>query len=391
MRGRVGVWASALVAAILTLSVTVAATASAAEESGPLAEQTLLRLRELPGGYVLREGSYCEPFEVHSYTGKQELEAWAKAFAPFDCHVGYKRLYRPAGASPSPPSVATASVTTSSVEAAQAAEPALGELVENLTDARGVHAAPTGALIGEETHVFRSPEFDGEYRPEPLPGVAVVWRVGSAIEVTYAGGWSYAKDERAAYELAAKQQAHVVTPTQYLASEADDTPTYFENPGLKLPTYWLGRTFAPGKGLEQSYFGSVKTRAEIGGARPGLGQSVEYAPSLWLDTWSPRGWARFANTPAGQWQWGWHCTRSREVRLPHGNAVVYGAYGKDYETCPSSAPHHFSARVSLPGVVITIGVAPCARCETGSLSYESMRGMEAVVRGLRRWRPDESE
>jgi hypothetical protein len=383
------VWASVLTAAILALSVSVAATASAAGEAGPLAEQTLLRLNELPGGYVLRPGGYCEPVEVHSYTGKRALEAWVKDFRPFDCHLGYRRLYRPAGAAASPPSVATASVTTSSVEAAQAAKPVMAELVENLTEARDVRAAPTGAVIGEETHVFRSPEFDGEYRPEPLPGVTVVWRVGSAVEVAYAGGSSYSKDQRAAYALAAKQQAHVEAPAPYLASEAEDIPTYFENPGLKLPSFWLGRTFAPGKGLERSFFESVATRSELGRAYPGVEQTVAYAPGLFLNSWSPQGWARLVKASDGPRQWSWHCTRSRDLHLAQGDATIYAAYKKDFASCPGSAPHHFFAEVHLPGVVVTIGVPTCARCESGTLSYGSLRGMEAVLRGLRRWQPGE--
>jgi hypothetical protein len=365
--------------------------ASAATEDGPLAEQTVLRLNDLPGGYVVGPAASCGPLEVHSYTHKVGLEAWAKAHSPFACQLLYRRLYRPRGAAASPPFVATASVTTESVAAAQAAGPVGAELVENLTDARAVSAAPASGAIGEETRVFRSAEFDGEYRPEPLPGVAVLWRAGTALEVVYAGGWDYAKDERAAYALAAIQADHVAAPSPYLASEGDDVPTYFENPALKLPTYWLGSTFSPGGGLERSYFSSVRTRTELGQVTPGLGQVVEYAPSLFLDSWAPRAWARFLKTPAGYQQSRWHCTRTREISIPHGRATIYAAYKKDYATCPHSSPHHLSAQVQLPGVVITIGVPICPRCESGTLSYESIRGLTAVIRGLHRWRPgDES-
>jgi hypothetical protein len=377
----------ALLATVLAVSAALVATAAVADESGPLAEQTLLRLDDLPGGYVLRGGGYCEPVDVHSYTGKRGLEGWVKAFDPFDCHLGYKRLYRPTGTPASPPSVATASVTTSSVEAAEAARPVLAELVENLTEARGVRPAPTAGPIGEETHVFRSPEFDGEYRPEPLPGVTVVWRVGSALEVTYAGGWSYAKDERAAYALAAKQQVHVEAPTPYLASEAEDIPTYFENPALKGPTYWLGSTFAPGKGLETSSFASVGLGTEIARGYAGVEGIVEYTPALSLANWKPRAWARFASSSNRPRSWSWACTRSRRIALHGGNATIYAAYRKDFASCPGSAPRHLYAEVHLPGAVVTIGVPPCPTCESGTLSYESRQGMEAVVRGLRRWTP----
>jgi hypothetical protein len=382
-----------MVGAIAVLLISLAwgaSSAAASDEPQPLAEQTLLRMSELPGGYVVGAGAYCGPLEVHSYTHKVGLEAWAKAYSPSDCQVIYKRLYRPRGAGASPPFVATASVTTGSVEAAQGAGPVGAELVENLTEARAVTAAPVSTTIGEETRVFRSAEFDGGYRPEPLPGVAVLWRQGTAVEVIYAGGWSYAKDERTAYALAAIQAAHVAAPTTYLADEAEDIPTYFENPALTLPTYWLGSTFTPGGSLETSYFESVMARGELGRATPGVGQTVEYAPALFLDSWSPKGWNRFLKTPAGREPSNWHCTRRRDISIPHGRATIYAAYKKDYATCPTSSPHHFSAQVHLPGVVITIGVPTCSRCGSSTLSYESIRGLEAVIRGLRRWRPGDA-
>jgi hypothetical protein len=374
-------------AALLISLVGAAPAASAADESQPLAEQTLLRMTDLPGGYVVRGGG-CGRLEVHAYTHKVGLEAWAKAQSPFDCQLVYKRLYRPRGAAASPPFVATASVTTGSVEAAQAAGPVGAELVENLTEARAVTAAPASVAIGDEARVFRSAEFDGDYRPEPLPGVAVLWREGAAVEVIYAGGWNYSRDERTAYALASIQAAHVAAPTPFLADEADSVPTYFENPALTLPTYWLESTFIPGGGLETSYFDSVFTHAELGRATPGIGQVVEYAPSLFLAGWSPKAWNRYLKTPAGREPSSWHCTRTRDISIPHGRATIDAAYKKDYATCPRSAPHHFSAQVYLPGVVITIGVPLCSRCESGTLSYESIRGLEAVIRGLRRWRPE---
>ena len=84
-------------------------------------------------------------------------------------------------------------------------------------------------------------------------------------------------------------------------------------------------------------------------------------------------------------------TRSRDIHLAQGDATIYAAYTKDFASCPGSAPHHFFAEVHLPGVVVTIGAPICRTCESGTMSYGSLGGMEAVVRGLRRWRPGETE
>lgn len=382
----IGVRALALVGATMALAVTGTGAASAAAEGSKPAEQTLLRLTDLPGGYVLRQGGYCEPLEVHSYTGKRALEGWVKAFSPFDCHLGYKRLYRPAGTAASPPSVATAAVTTTSVEGAVAARSVGEELVENLTEARAVRATATPTVIGDETHLFRSPEFDGEAGSQPQPGVSVVWRVGTALQVVYAGGWSYAKDERAAYAIAVKQQAHVEAPTPYLASEAEDIPTYFENPRLGVPAYWLGKEFKAGSG-PTSYFMDAYPRGYFRLA-PEQQMTARYNTELFLDSWTPAGWRRFAKTEVGRRQWSWHCTRSHTIELKEGHAVIYGSYKSGYATCPTSSPHHFIAHVFLPGVVIAIGEPPCRYCQ-GDLgpNFESFKAMDAIVRGLRRWRP----
>jgi hypothetical protein len=386
MRGTIGVRALPLVGVTLALAVTGTGTASAADGGSRPAEQTLLRLTDLPGGYLLRPGGYCEPLEVHSYTGKRALEAWGKAFSPFDCHLGYKRLYRPPGAAASPPTIATAAVTTASVEGAVAAASVGEELVENLTGAREVRAAATPTVIGDETHLFRSPEFDGEGGSQPQPGVSVVWRVGGDLQVVYAGGWSYAKDELAAYALAAKQQAHVEAPAPFLASEAEDIPTYFENPRLGVPAYWLGKEFKTGSG-PTSYFLGAYPRGYFRLA-PGQRMTAQYNTELFLDSWTPAGWRRFAKTEVGRRQWSWHCTRSRTIELEEGHAVIYGSYKSGYATCPTSGPHHFIAHVFLPGVVIAIGEPPCRYCQ-GDLdpNFESFKAVEKIVRGLRRWRP----
>jgi hypothetical protein len=216
--------------------------------------------------------------------------------------------------------------------------------------------------------------------------VTVLWRDGRVLSAIYVGGWSYAEDEAAAFALAAQQQKHVEAPTPYLAPESNDIPAYFENPSLRLPIYWLGRIFRPGHGLPPSYFWGAYPRSHFGGGPPGFEQEVEYAPALYLDSWSPRGWANFVKTPLGRRQWSWRCTRSRTLRLRNGHATIYAAYRTGHAVCPNYPPHHFSAHVYLPGVVIAIGEATCGHCQGDLVTYESWRGMEAVVRSLRRWR-----
>ena len=374
---------SVLFACAFAFMVINAGPAVAAE---PLAVEALLRLDELPKGFVFDQRSYCEPVNPRSNSGKRALAEYVEQFHPYGCHLGYTRLYRSPGEGLDPPIVATATVTTPNSAGTAASPPVASELIEYLNESRELTEVPAARVLGEETRVFHSREHVG-YRREPMPGVTVLWRDGRVLAALYVGGWSYAEDEAAAFALAAQQQRRVEAPTPYLVPEADDVLAYLENPALRLPVYWLGRVFRPGHGLPPSYFLSAFPRSYLGGGPPGFEQEVEYAPSLYLDSWSPQNWAHFVKTPLGRRQWSWRCTRSRTVQLRNGHATIYAAYRTGHAVCPSFPPHHFSAHVYLPGVVIAIGEAPCGHCQGNLVTYESWRGMEAVVRSLRRWRP----
>lgn len=372
-----------LVCALILLGVD----AGSAVAASPLAEKTLLRLNELPKGFVFDEFSYCESVKPRSDSGKELLAEYVDRFHPYSCHLSYTRLYSSSGEGLDPPIVATGTVTTRTAAGTAASVPVATELIEYLNGSRELTEVPAARSLGEETRVFDSRERARSGR-EQMEGVTVFWRDGRVLAATYVGGWSYAKDEAAAFVLAAKQQRHVEEPKPYLAPESNDVPAYFENPALRLPVYWLGRIFRPGHGLPRSYFWGAYPRSHFGGGPPGFEQDVEYAPALYLDSWSPRGWASFVKTPLGRRQWSWHCTQSRTIRLPNGHATIYAAYRTGYAICPSFPPHHFSAHVYLPGAVVAIGEAPCRYCQGDLVTYESWRGIEAVVRGLRRWRPN---
>lgn len=375
----------ALSAAVILLALVFGLSARA-DAASPLAEKTLLRLDELPKGFVFDKSSYCEPVNPRRGSGKRALAEYVERFHPYSCHLSYTRLYSSPGKGIDPPIVATGTVTTPDATGTAASGPVAAELVEYLNGSRELTEVPAAQTLGEETRVFDSPE-RARSGPEQMEGVTVFWREGRVLAATYVGGWSYAQDEAAAFILAAKQQRQVEDPKPYLAPESDDVPAYFENPALRLPVYWLGRIFRPGRGLPRSYFWAAYPRSHFGGSPTGFEQDVEYAPALYLDSWSRRGWESFVKTPLGRRQWSWHCTHSRTVRLPNGHATIYAAYRTGHAVCPSFPPHHFSAHVYLPGVVIAIGEATCGHCQGENGTYKSWRGMEAVVRGLRRWRP----
>lgn len=361
-----------------------------------LASESLLRLTDLPAGFVRGEDSYCgRPSEASEYEGTLEQEehlppnpseAFLENTGGGFCVVEYERLYRAPGTGTTPATLISFALATPS-PAAAAEGLALGTEPYEYTLDVGDFSAAAAPAIGEETRLFHTDRGRFGYLSN-LPGTLLLWRQGALIGGVFAVSTKATVSDAAAAAYAARQQSYLAAPRPYLASEAEDIPTFLGNPTLGVPVYWLGTTFRPGHGVEPSYFSSAYGPANLTNFLPGRKMTTIYNPELFLDSWTPAGWDKFSKTEVGRRQWSWHCTRSESIKLPNGHADIYAAYKKGYKTCPSFAPHHFSAHVFLPGAVIEFGEATCRYCQ-GNLTpkYDSWRAMKAVARGLRRYKP----
>lgn len=382
-----GFWRNALLTCFIAVAAFFACSAQAsAGSAGPLAEQMLLRLSEMPPGYVFGQNSFCAPIRAFPESEQGELYAIERKYHPYACHVEYERLFVLPGQASTVPIVSAFVVTTPAPEAARRLLGAAPELLENvLLLEEGFEEASPAPAIGEESRLLRT--LMAQYRQRGfLSGSVLLWRQGSVLAGIYAAGATEARNDSAAETYARLHQAHVESPSIYRLGEANDVPVFLGNPYLRVPVYWLGRTFKP-KGLKPSYFLNAYGRHELEGGLPGEQLVTYYAPGLFLHTWPPAAWRRFAETPLGRRQWSWRCTRSRRLPLAHGRAVIYASYRKGFgDSCPKHPPHHFSAHVFLPGAVIAIGPALCGTCQGDLYGYESWRGMEAVVRRLRPWK-----
>ena len=360
-------------------------TPASASSKGPLAEQMLLRLTELPPGYVFGENSFCAPVRAFPESEQDELYAIERQYHPYVCHIEYERLFVLPEQATTVPIVTGFVVTTPAPEAARRLLGAAPELLENVLLEEDLVTAVPVSTLGEESRLMRT--LNARYRRRgSLPGSVLLWRQGDVLAGVYAAGATQARNDAAAETYARLQQAHVESPSAYRWGEANDVPVFLGNPYLRVPVYWLGRNFKP-KGLEPSYFINAYGRRELEGGLPGEQLVTQYAPGLYLHTWLPSGWKRFARTPLGRRQWSWRCTQSRRLPLARGRAVIYASYRRGFgDSCPKHPPHHFSAHVFLPGAVIAIGPALCGTCQGDLYGYESWRGMEAVVRGLRPWK-----
>jgi hypothetical protein len=411
---------SAKIAAVFSLAgllVTVtlvfgSALSMAAEPPGPAelrAQESVLRLTELPTGYVLGRGPSCSALSPNEERGGIVVEVGERESpTPYDtflehvatssCVYGYERLYRPAGASAEPAEVFSFAVRTPSVAAATEvlADEQLSEELASATMSadvaeEGFRQAGSPPVVGEASLRFRTDSFHWEGGQTPLAATLVVWRQGKLIGGVLAGGAKPAVNDAAAARYAALQQKLMEAPRPYEEAESEDIPTFLDNPDLGVPVYWLGKEYKPGNGNTYSFV-RADDHKRLTHQWVGRRMSIEYSNVLFLDSWTPAGWRRFSHTELARGQTDPRCGRSRMLKLPEGHAVIYTAdriHRKGDPTCAGVRLGTASARVFLPGVVVAVGVSLCRGCEDDELGpqFNSVAEVAELVRSLRRRQP----
>lgn len=376
----------------------------------------ILRLSDLPRGYAnlpQEEGEeedevFCKSLSLPPDT-PPKMARFVKRFHPRGCAATYLRAYTVPGQPEGPLLVGTATLTMKSGKAANAAWGVVPELLGRLMNDHRPHQLDAVRRVGSATRLFhaRSPL---RIYPVLILGPAgrqaagrisiAVWRSGNTVAAVMAGSDSFAASDRAALELARRQQFHIREPTRYKRSERFDGELWLDDPSLALPVYWLGRNFRPGRGLPSNrLFDAYAPSAEEPDEElPGVVLQVRYR-NIRLYTWTAETWPQYRNTRGGRAIVAWRCTKVRRIELPGGSAVIYAGYKKNHRRCPKEPPRAFTARVQLGDFVIAVNaihndeLAPDGNdfpfpaptfplfIETAN-PYGSFKGMEAIVRGL---------
>jgi hypothetical protein len=248
---------------------------TAAEPPGPAelrAQESVLRLTELPTGYVLGGGPACDTLRPSEEAGAiiaeggepeppTPYEVFLTHHATSSCLYTYERLYRPAGASAEPAAIFSFVVRTPSVGAATEAL-SNGQLAEEMSAAKiagevreeGFRAAGSQPALGESSLRFRTNQFYWDSLPADNPpdraGTMVIWHQGNLVAGILAGGAKPAVNDAAAARYGALQQKLLEAPRPYVEAESEDIPTFLGNPNLGVPVYWLGKEFDPANGGE---------------------------------------------------------------------------------------------------------------------------------------------
>jgi hypothetical protein len=384
----------ALMLGLVSLRTADEAGASAAATSATtlnLAKQKLLRLHDLPLGYqLLDRGSYSPPVPRFGCTRiaptdpQPRLASFLERYSPRGCFGVYYRFFQQPGES-TPLFVGSAAAELGSAAAAKAGMKVSRELIAHFTDDEPPKEVQPPETVGEAARLFHWRDF--VFFSEEKEAVSIlVWRWGGSIGLVLASGSSFAAADRAAVELAQRQQKHLEAPRPYTRAERDDTQVPLEDPALQTPVYWLGSTFAPGPGFPPQQLAATYSETSADAERPSASllyfDRVSGRPeTVEIHVWSPERWK--TQPVADRLPWGPDCPTTSGLSLPNGHATIYAGQWQGYRCGGRRRPDHYAVVVHLPGAVVTAQVLICEDC-SGPLvgPYNSFEGVATIARGL---------
>lgn len=355
------------------------------------ATQELLRLHDLPLGYRWSGGLVEFPVQlgcdsIEPAKAQPRLAAFLTRYSPTGCMALYTRLFRVDGGQPAPLAVGTGALDAGSVKGAEAGLAVSRELLSHLLGDELPTEVPSPTAIGDATRLYRW-EHGGLFAASEPSSSILVWRSGNVVASIFIGGGSAAANDSEAAELARLQQARIEAPTPYTPAEANDIEVPLEDPALKMPVYWLGRTLTPGSGFPAMKL--VDTSSSTGPAGAGVGLAYATHPNgphsegLFVDVWSAKRWkelqARGLPFPSSL-----RCPAIHKAdRIRPGAAILRGFEPYD-RRCRNRRHRAWALRVRFGRVVVTAETVDlCATCaQAGTGPYNSFKGMATIARNL---------
>jgi hypothetical protein len=337
-------------------------------------EAAVLRAGDLPRGY--REGDDTGCGLATTEGDDPELESVFANDRPRVCIIELERVW--AGAN------GPRSVTSAAYVFHDAAAAARGFRTRTPLFAYTASLWPRetrGTGLGDEGQVVRGRGLNN-------PAVGVVWRTGNVLAMLVVEP----ADEPAALAFAHLQQRRIAGTSQAVAPPTDTIELELDDPALKLPVYWLGRSFDPAGPLPELDLGAASVLATGPGDSVKLdygGAASGHAIGITLDVWQPDAWQRFRRTRLGRLVWDSGCARKTTVQLAGGQADIFQGYGTRLPLeppCPSRPPDRVLAHVYLHGVVVAVDMPYCYSCAGPPVlrnPYETVAGMTAIAKGLR--------
>ncbi|HEU5252325.1 MAG TPA: hypothetical protein VFU16_03235 [Solirubrobacterales bacterium] len=332
------------------------------------AEETVLRLHDLPPGYLIEAGRGCEAIHLIGLRKYRSLDRWIARYRPASCRFLYERRFQVPGSTPAPLQIQGETINTPSRRAAAAGWKVFLRLLkrEPSLDLRGSTSIGPG---GPQALLLRG-------RSTSM----LWWRYGKLLALVEVSDLDSRASDEAALFYAQVQQRRLESPSPYTEDERDDTEVELDDPSLKLPVYWLGRDFAA-----EGFIDAELQTADVVNQNglPGAKVELRY-DGFNLDIWTERSWERFResffskiNHPP--------CSRTIAYEWQGGDAVISAGYRRRTfaEGCPDFAPNRYWAATHIGGVVVGVNQTTCRCLSPGFGPYsESLRGMKAILRGL---------
>jgi hypothetical protein len=362
--------------------------------------ELILRLGDLPRGYELIDGSpnagvgglMCD--RIHPANTEAKVDDFITRNKPAGCLALYYRTYRGPGVPPAPLVVGTGAIRVASADGATEGLAAARQLLSHALDDEMPEEVAPPAVVGEATRLFhwRHGQLFGEGEQTAS---FLVWRSGAVDAAVLVSGGKAAADDRAAVELAQRQQVRIENPTAAQPADFDDSEVALDNPGLRVPVYWLGKTFEPGHGLPPMVLEASSAGTSRAARIPKVGLAYADHPlrsrheGLFVNAYSTQQWkrlqARDRRLPASL-----TCGATvRKLKVPGGTALVFHGKEKLLGRCHKDERAAWTLRMHLHGLVFTAEtIEVCDVCaEAGRGPYDSVRGMAAIARGLVRREP----
>jgi hypothetical protein len=334
----------------------------------------VLRAGDLPRGYVEGDDTGCGLATTEG--DDQALESLFAKEQPRACIIELNLAW--AGAK-GPRSVTSAAYVFHDAAAASRGFRATTPLLEYTASLSPRQTQVTD--LGDEGQIVRGRGLNN-------PAVGVVWRSGNVLAMLVVEP----VDEPAALAFARLQQRRIAGTSAAVPPPMDTVELELDDPALKLPVYWLGRSFDPAGPLSKLDLAA----ASVVATGPGNSVKLDYggvarghAIGITLDLWQPDAWERFRQTRLGRLVWDSGCARKTTLRLPDGHAEIFQGYGTRQPLeppCPSRPPDRVLAHVYLRGVVVAVDMPYCYGCAGPPVlrnPYETVAGMTAIAKGLR--------
>ncbi len=283
-------------------------------------EDLLLRLSDLPPGYLIGDDSGCGPW--YSTEGSSaEVEEFLYGRWPGVCIREFEQ-YTDSRPSDQPPLIESLVIIFGGGEDAELGLAAAGLLIPQLSqtgsaDWREMQASDGSSLLRAQGAYVRTSDSTEAY--------AAVRRDENVVSIVIVAGVDGLAGEQAALDYLAKQHERLTTPTTARADELDDLEVPLDRPNLAVPVYWLGRTFEPGGDLP-----SLELVASWGPLKPGGGPGwnveLDYSSGVKIGIWERESWAAFKATDFGRAVWDAPCAELTLLAVDGGRAEIYGGH-----------------------------------------------------------------